>query len=567
MAVEEKTQPNGAPAPQGAGHANGNEGSKYAPPKEVGKEEGKDAPKEDKKPDDDQKKPPSPIKKLIIGTAVAAVLIVGLIWGLSIYHYGQNHESTDDAYVAGNLINVSPIISGTLSKLLVDEGDKIKKNAVIARLEDSGPLALLAQAQAAYQAAESQLPQAQSSLRYQQQATDASIRKAQAELASQQAKTSGAQQQVTLSRNTTFNQVKQAQSQIVQAQAQAAQAEAQVQTAQAALSAQQQAVQTAQRAADAATANIGVARANTIRFQRDEARYAKLVQQEAVTPQQYDAARAAADSAQSQLDTSTYQAAQAKSQVSQTRAGVSQARSQVEAARRAAAAAHKQVDVASAGLGIAEANGSQVGIQQANVANNQGQNAGALADLATAQAGRTNIQLRENQILTARAGVLQAKAALQSAQVTENDTFIYAPSDGTVVKKAANVGDALTPGQAILTVTQGDYVYVTANYKETQLRLVKPNQPAEVEVDSFPGLVFKGHVKSINETTGATQALLPPDNATGNFTKVVQRIPVRIELDAAKDGDDKKFARSAEILALRQGMSVNATIDISSARK
>ena len=567
MAVEEKTQPNGAPAPQGAGHANGNEGSKYAPPKDVGKEEGKDAPKEDKKPEDDQKKPPSPLKKLIIGTAVAAVLIVGLIWGLSIYHYGQNHESTDDAYVAGNLINVSPIISGTLSKLLVDEGDKIKKNAVIARLEDSGPLALLAQAQAAYQAAESQLPQAQSSLRYQQQATDASIRKAQAELASQQAKTSGAQQQVTLSRNTTFNQVKQAQSQIVQAQAQAAQAEAQVQTAQAALSAQQQAVQTAQRAADAATANIGVARANTIRFQRDEARYAKLVQQEAVTPQQYDAARAAADSAQSQLDTSTYQAAQAKSQVSQARAGVSQARSQVEAARRAAAAAHKQVDVASAGLGIAEANGSQVGIQQANVANNQGQNAGALADLATAQAGRTNIQLRENQILTARAGVLQAKAALQSAQVTENDTFIYAPSDGTVVKKAANVGDALTPGQAILTVTQGDYVYVTANYKETQLRLVKPNQPAEVEVDSFPGLVFKGHVKSINETTGATQALLPPDNATGNFTKVVQRIPVRIELDAAKDGDDKKFARSAEILALRQGMSVNATIDVSSARK
>lgn len=563
MAVEEKTQPNGAPAPQGNGHANGNEGSKYAPPKE----EGKGAPKEDKKPDDDQKKPPSPIKKLIIGTAVAAVLIVGLIWGLSIYHYGQNHESTDDAYVAGNLINVSPIISGTLSKLLVDEGDKIKKNTVIARLEDSGPLALLAQSQAAYLAAESQLPQAQSSLQYQQQATDASIRKAQAELASQEAKTAGALQQVTLSRNTTINQVKQAQSQIVQAQAQAAQSEAQVQTALAALSAQQQAVQTAQRAADAATANIGIARANTIRFQRDETRYAKLVQQEAVTPQQYDAARAAADSAQSQLDTSTYQAAQAKSQVTQTRAGVAQARFQVEAARRAAAAAHKQVDVTRAGLGIAEANGTQVGIQQANVANNQGQNAGALADLATAQAGRTNIQLRENQILTARAGVLQAKAALQNAQVTENDTFIYAPSDGTVVKKAANVGDALSPGQAILTVTQGDYVYVTANYKETQLRFVKPNQPAEVQVDSFPGLIFKGHVKSINETTGATQALLPPDNATGNFTKVVQRIPVRIELDAAKDDEDKKYARSAEILALRQGMSVNATVDVSSARK
>ena len=561
MAVEGKTQPGPIPRP------NGHDGGKYAPPKDETKDGGKESGKDEGKGGGDQKLPSSPIKKIIIGTVVAAVLIVGLIWGLSIYHYGQNHESTDDAYVTGNLVNVSPIISGTLSQLAVDEGDKVTKNAVIGRLEDSGPRAALAQAQAAFQSAQSQLPQAQSSLLFQQQATDAAIRKAQADLTSQEARTSGAQQQVTLSRNTTFNQVKQAQSQVVQAQAQADQAQAQVETALAALNAQQQAVQTAQRAADAASANIGVAQANTVRFTRDEARYARLVVQEAVTPQQYDAARAAADSAQSQLDTSRYQASQATSQVYQTRAGVAQARSQVEAARRAAAAARKQVDVVRAGLGIAEANGTQVGIQQANVANNQGQNAGALADLATAQAGRTNISLRRNQILTAQAGVLQAKAALQNAQVTENDTFIYAPSDGTVVKKAVNVGVALAPGQTILTVTQGNYVYITANFKETQLRYVKPNEPVEVEVDSFPGRVFRGHVKSINEATGATQALLPPDNATGNFTKVVQRIPVRIELDAAKDSDDKQFARQSDILALRQGMSVNSTIDVSSARK
>ena len=553
MAVEEKTQQNTAPSPQSQ------DGSKYAAPKDGASDTGKSV--------ESPKKPVSPLRRLIVGTLIAAVLIVGLIWGLSVYQYGQNHESTDDAYVTGNLVNVSPIISGTLSQLLVDEGDKVKKNDVIGRLEDSGPRAALAQAQAAYQSAQSQLPQAQSSLLFQQQETDAAIRKAQADLASQQAKTSGAQQQVTLSRNTTVNQVKQAQSQVVQAQAQAAQAEAQVETAQAALDAQRQAVQTAQRAADAANSSIGVAQANTIRYTRDEARYAKLVQQEAVTPQQYDTAKAAADSAQSQLDTARYQASQAFSQVAQTRAGVAQAQSQVEAARRAAAAAQKQVDVARAGLGIAEANGTQVGIQQANVANNQGQNAGALADLATAQAGRSNIRLRQDQIVTARAGVLQAKAMLDNAQVTENDTFIYAPSDGTVVKKAVNTGVALAPGQTILTVTQGDYVYITANFKETQLRYVRPGQPAEIEVDSFPGRVFRGHVKSVNEATGATQALLPPDNATGNFTKVVQRIPVRIELDAAKNSDDKQYARASDILALRQGMSVNATIDVSSARK
>ena len=104
-----------------------------------------------------------------------------------------------------------------------------------------------------------------------------------------------------------------------------------------------------------------------------------------------------------------------------------------------------------------------------------------------------------------------------------------------------------------MTITQGDYVYVTANFKETQLRDVKPGEEAEVEVDAFPNLTFKGKVGSINEATGATNALLPPDNATGNFTKVVQRIPVRIELVAAKDGDDKKYARAEDIRCAEAG--------------
>jgi len=553
MAVEEKPQPNIAPSP------NGHDGGKYAPSKDEHDDEASGGA--------DQKKAASPIRKLIIGTLVAIVLIIGAIWGLSIYHYGQTHESTDDAYVTGNLINVSPIISGTLSQLLVEEGDKLTKNELIGRLEDSGQRASLAQAQAAYQSAQSQLPQAESNLLYQQQATDADIRRAQAALDSQQAKTSGARQQVTLSRNTTVNQIKQAQSQIVQAQAQAAQAEAQVQTAQAALDAQRQSVFTAQRAADAASSNVAAAKANAIRYANDETRYAKLVLTEAVTPQQYDTAKAAADSSEAQLAAAQDQAAQAVSQVAQTRAGVTQSLSQLVAARRAAAAAQQQVAVAQAGLGIAEANGTQVGIQKSNVVNNLGQSASALADLSTAQAGRTNIRLRQDQITTARAGVLSAKAALDNAQVTENDTYIYAPSEGTVVKKAVNAGAALSPGQTILTMTQGDYVYITANFKETQLSSVRPGQPAEIEVDSFPGRVFKGYVKSINEATGATQALLPPDNATGNFTKVVQRIPVRIELEAAKASDDKKYARASDIVALRQGMSVTATIDVSSAQK
>ena len=117
------------------------------------------------------------------------------------------------------------------------------------------------------------------------------------------------------------------------------------------------------------------------------------------------------------------------------------------------------------------------------------------------------------------------------------------PTDGTVVKKAVNVGASLSPGQTIVTITQGDYVYVTANFKETQLRDVKPGRAGRGGSGlRSPAASSRAMSQSINEATGATQALLPPDNATGNFTKVVQRIPVRIELDAAKDNEDKKYA-------------------------
>lgn len=538
----------------------GHDGAKYAA-KEEKKDEG---PKGDDKKD--EKKPAGLVRKLIIGAVIAALLIAGLIYGMSYYHYSQDHVSTDDAYVAGNLVNVSPIISGTLIQLLVDEGNVVKKGQPIGRLEDSGPRAAVEQAQASYRAALSQLPQAQQNLLYQQQATDAAIRKARAELGAQQAKTAGAQQQVVLSRNQVLNQVRQAESQVEQARQQAAQYDAQVQTARAAVNAQQQTVHTDQRAADAATATINGALATAAKTATDQQRYFQLVKQEAVTPQQYDAAVSASVNAQSQLDSARFSAAQARSQVNTARANVAQAQAQLRAAQRAADAFHQNVQVAQAGLGIARANLSQIGIQQANVINNLGQDSSAQADLSTAQAGQIQVAVRRDQINTFRAQAASSRAALANAQVTLGDTLIPSPADGTVVKKAVNVGASLSPGQTIVTITQGDYVYITANFKETQLRDVKPNESAEVEVDSFPGRIFKGHVQNINEATGATQALLPPDNATGNFTKVVQRIPVRIELDAAKDNADKKYARLDDIHNLRQGMSVVATIDVSTGR-
>lgn len=543
------------------------EGSKYAEKKEEPKKEDDAKGGGDQNTGDGGKRPASPLRKLITAGVIAAAVIAALIYGFSYYNYSQNHTSTEDAQITGNLVNVSPIISGTLTSLTADQGSVVKKGQLIGRLEDSGPRASVAQAQAAYQSALSQLPQAEQNLAYQQQATAAAIQKAQAGVAAQQAKTAGAQQQVTLSQNQVANQVDQAQSQVLQAQAQAAQFAAQVQTARSAAATQAQNVETAKRAADAADAQIRGSQATYEKNRKDEGRYTLLVSQAAVTPQQYDSVHSATISSASQLDAVRFQAAQAHSAVQSSQATVTQAKDQLRAAQAAYNAARQNVEVVRAGLGVARANLRSIPIQQSNVLSNAGQNQSALADLATARAGSTQVNIRRAEIATFQANANSALAQLNNAKIIESDTYLYAPNDGTVVRKAANVGDSLSPGQTVVTLTQGQYVYVTANFKETQIRNVKPGESAEIEVDAYPGLIFHGSVASVSEATGATQALLPPDNATGNFTKVVQRIPVRIELRPAKSGEDKKFATADDIKRLHQGSSVTATIDTSTGQR
>ena len=276
-AEEPKFMPNG-----NGNHAAGDEHgqTKYAPQKSSADDHGEGDEGDSAKPR------ANPRRTLTLGLIALVVVIAALMWGIRYYHYSTTHVGTDDAYVTGNLVQVSPIISGTLSQLTVEEGDQVKQGQLIARLEDSGPQAAVRQAKAAYDAAETLVPQARISLQYQQQATDAAIRKAQAEIGAQNAKTAGAQQQVVLSAATVQNQVRQAQSQVAQAQAQAAGADAQVKTALAAVQAQRQSVQTAQSAAAAAAATIAAAQANATKATRDETRYAVLVKQEAVTQQQ-----------------------------------------------------------------------------------------------------------------------------------------------------------------------------------------------------------------------------------------------------------------------------------------
>jgi membrane fusion protein (multidrug efflux system) len=220
-----------------------------------------------------------------------------------------------------------------------------------------------------------------------------------------------------------------------------------------------------------------------------------------------------------------------------------------------------QVQVARAGLGLAKANATQVGIQGSNVKTNEGQVSQADASLASASAGLEQVTLREKQIATTKAQLEQAKAAVEHAQIDVNDATLYAPCDGYVVKHMANVGASISPGQTIVTITRGTDVWVMANFKETQLNKVREGQPVEIEVDAYPGRKFNGKVSSILQATGSATTLLPPDNSTGNFTKVVQRVPVKITIEPSQ------VSSGSDNAPLRQGMSVVAVVDTSGASK
>ena len=149
-----------------------------------------------------------------------------------------------------------------------------------------------------------------------------------------------------------------------------------------------------------------------------------------------------------------------------------------------------------------------------------------------------------------KAELKSARVKLKIAQQNLEYTKIYAPSDGYVTSKAVEEGNQVQPGQSLLAVVALNDIWIVANYKETQLKNVRPGQKVQIKVDTYPGKTFTGKVDSIMAGTGAAFSLFPPENALGNYVKVVQRIPVKIVFDKTTDNDR----------ALRIGMSCVPTI-------
>ena len=236
---------------------------------------------------------------------------------------------------------------------------------------------------------------------------------------------------------------------------------------------------------------------------------------------------------QAQVEASRANAAGAQATVLSAEASVRKTQADVERARRLAAAnvvSAQQLDAAEAAYAVAEA--------QLEAARRQ---AGAAGD-------QVNASIAALQGADAR--LAAAEANVETAQLQLGYTAILAPSRGVVARRRVEFGELVQPGQTLMTVVPTEDVWVTANLKETQLENVTPGDSATFTVDAYPGQTFHGAVESVSPATGARFALLPPDNATGNFTKVVQRVPVRIAVIIDSTGQ----------FPLRPGLSADVTI-------
>lgn len=282
-------------------------------------------------------------------------------------------------------------------------------------------------------------------------------------------------------------------------------ADAQLAGAQADL-ARAQAVYEQAKTADLAVAqaNVAKSRANADLAKADLERYGPLMQKGEISQQQYDAAKANAEATASALTADEQRLAQAQRNIDISAAQLEAAKSRVDSAKAAVSTAH---------------------------------------------ANEKSVTMRSAEAQAQLANVDRARAALEAAKLNLSYCDIIAPVDGVATHKSVEPGQIVQAGQGLLVVVPLQDVWVTANFKETQLRNMKPGQKAYIKSDTY-GKTFTGHVDSIAGATGAVLSLLPPENATGNYVKVVQRIPVKIVLDPIPP----------QVAILRPGMNVEATV-------
>jgi membrane fusion protein (multidrug efflux system) len=412
-----------------------------------------------------------PYKRPAFIAVAAVILIIGAVLGLRYWLYARAHETTDDAFIDADVTRVSPKVSGYVAKLYIKDNQQVKEGDLLLEIDPRDYQARLDQAQAALDAGMARLKEAQSGIELTRANTSANVQEASA----------------TVRR---------------------AQTEVQAQTASAAA----ERSRIAQMNAGVATAQANVSQA------------------------QSQAVAAEAEARRADADVLRYQALYEKDEVSRQRldqavATARTANAQFEAARNRVSAATAQVNEARAAHNVAQETARQA---QAQVAGTKASVGEAQGRLMLANTGTQQIAVSRAQAETAGASIEQLRAAVAQAQLDLSYTKVYAPVSGRVTNKAVEENALVQVGQPLFAVVPDD-VWVTANFKESQVGDIHPGQSVEITVDAYRGKVFRGHVDSIQAGTGAQFSLLPPENATGNYVKVVQRVPVKIVFDEPQD--------------------------------
>ncbi|MCP3725362.1 HlyD family secretion protein [Paraburkholderia sp. CNPSo 3272] len=262
----------------------------------------------------------------------------------------------------------------------------------------------------------------------------------------------------------------------------------------------------------------------------------------------------ALDQAQATVDARTADIEHAQAQIEQQRANVAQAQAQQEVAQVSLRHANDEV----ARYAPLAATGAETTERLAELKSERDKAQATLAaDAAAVTSARSQISALNAQLSQARAQLEAARANAAQSQLDLDNTVVKSALAGRVGDRTVRVGQYVQPGTRMLTVVPVQRTYLTANFKETQIGRMRAGQPVELHVDALPGHTLHGVVDSFSPGTGAQFALLPPENATGNFTKIVQRVPVRIRLDTGPE------TRSV----LLPGMSVTVDVDTRSARE
>jgi membrane fusion protein, multidrug efflux system len=418
-----------------------------------------------------------------------SILLLLIIAGIAYWLYARQFESTDDAFVEADITQVSPKVSAYVRKIYVDNNQYVHKGDSLIDLDTSDLEVRLQQAKAQLEQARSQRGAASANLSLTQATTAASRQTAQSGVQT-------AQQNVEQQR--LASQAR---------QAQISQAEAAAHTARASLAQTQAQVPGAQSTVHLAQVEYD---RRLVLFNRGD-----------ISRQNLDQAQNTLQTTQSQLNVAQQAVVAAQSRVIEAEANV-----------RSAQQTYRQ-SVAQVGLTQSQVNESQGKLQDANAAPER-------------------VEVSQSQVGTAEASIQAAEAAVAQAELELTYAKITAPEDGFVTRKTVEEGQLIQVGAPLMAISQSDEIWVVANFKETQLEYMQPNQKVDIEVDAYPNEKFEGHVESAQAGTGSRFSVLPAENATGNYVKVVQRVPVKIVFDEPAD----------KLKRLVPGMSVEPTVKV-----